>query len=126
MKEKSEINRIELIDENFEIEFEYFTGMDDFRVMNTLVKWCDCYTRNGINTFNISKDLTGYFIFLERDSICNNYIKKMRVYVRKPKHRLEWENQKIKEFKDFIFTKFKKANPTINKIEEGAETLFPS
>jgi hypothetical protein len=110
--EKQQTKEFELIDEKFEIVFEFSSEVEDFRLMDALVKWCNSYVRHSTLHFEILKDLTNYAIFLERDNQFNGeYIKKIRVYVRKPSHRLEWEDKKIQEFKDFISKKFKKANP---------------
>jgi hypothetical protein len=105
----------DLIDEKFQIEFKYFIEVADFKLMSKLVKWCDSYTRSGILYFNFLKDFTNFAIFMERDNQLTEYIRRIRVYVRKPSHRLEWEDQKIAQFKDFILTEFKKAEPEVQE-----------
>jgi hypothetical protein len=119
-KKTQQTKEFELIDEKFDIVFEFSSEVEDFRIMNALVKWCNSYVRHSILHFDLLKDLTNYAIFLERDNQFNGeYIKKIRVYVRKPSHRLEWEDKKIQEFKDFISKKFRKANPIFQDwIEE--------
>jgi len=111
------MEKLELIDEKFEIEFEWSYEVPDFKLIATLVRWCDSYIRNNILTFNFLKDCTNYLVLLTRDKEMPQYIKSVFVYIRKPKHRLDWEDKKIKEFKEFILTKFKKANPKILKKE---------
>lgn len=111
------MGKLELIDEKFEIEFEWSYEVPDFKLISTLVRWCDSYTRNGILVFHFLKDCTCYAVYLTRDKQLPEYIKSMFIYIRKPKHRLDWEDKKIKEFKEFILTKFKKANPKILKQE---------
>ena len=115
--------KLELIDEFFEIEFEYISYTSDFKIMSSLVRWCDSYVRHGQLHFHILKDCTGYGIYLERDMQLPEYIKKIKVYIRKPKHRLEWENKKIEEFKEWIIKKFKKANPKIKELNFALESL---
>jgi hypothetical protein len=114
------MENFDLIDEKFMIEFNNFTEIADFKLMSELVKWCDTYTRSGILYFNFLKDFTNFAIFMERDKQLTEYIKVIRIYVRKPSHRLEWENKKIQEFKDFILSKFKKARPEVKewKLDE--------
>lgn len=111
----------ELIDEKFEIEFEWSYEVPDFKIISSFVRWCDSYTRKNILTFHFLKDCTNYLVLLKRDERMPQYIKSVFIYIRKPSHRLDWENKKIKEFKDWICKKFRKANPKITPIKREVQ-----
>jgi hypothetical protein len=115
-----ETNKMQLIDEKFKIVFNSITDAPDFKVMNGFVSWCDSYVRHFILHFEFLKDCTNYSVFFVRDKQLQEYISEIQVYIRKPSHRLEWEDKKIKEFKDFVLKKFKKAKPEVKDwiIEE--------
>ena len=106
---------LKLIDETFEIEFKGL--LPDFKFMYELIKWCDTYTRFGLLKFEINKDFVHYSLYLERNKDLVEYIKKVKVYIRKPLHRLKYEDKKIREFKLWILLKFKEDFPKFNKWE---------
>lgn len=107
-----------LIDELFEIKFEGL--IDDFKVMSDLVQWSDSWSRiGGVLHFHFLKDFVGYSCYLQRNKDLPQYIKGIIVYVRKPDHRLDYEDKKIQEFKDFISKRFKKYAPQFQKREMG-------
>lgn len=125
-RKEKQMKDFELIDERFEIEFEWSYKVDDFKIINQLVNWCDSYTRDGILIFHFLKDCTNYLVYFERDETLRGNIKKMGVYVRKPSHRLEWEDRKIKEFQDWICKKWKSANPKITPIKSEEQLSVKS
>ena len=118
------IKNLELIDERFEVEFNL---IEDFKIMYELVRWCDSYTRIGSPlNFHFVKDFVGYSCYFERYKDLPQYIRKMIVYIRKPKHRLDYEDKKIQEFKDFLIKKYQKKYNinilvSVDKINEGME-----
>jgi len=116
-------SKIQLIDERFKIVFNSITNAPDFKVISSFVNWCDSYVRWFILYFEFLKDYTNYSVFFVRDKELQGYISEIRVYIRKPSHRLEWEDKKIREFKDFVLKKFKKAKPEVKEwiIEEDLE-----
>ncbi len=109
-KEIEKENKLELIDEKIEIEFDKFS-INDFELMYGLIKWCDSYTRDSRLIFHLLKDFLSFMISIEMDEEIYYYVKKFNCYFRKPKHRLEMEDKAIQDFKDFVLKKFKKCNP---------------
>lgn len=106
---------MELIDETFQIRFNGL--VEDFRLMSEIVKYSDSYTRFRVLTFEINKDYIHFSLFLERHKELPDYIKKIKVYVRKLSTRSKYDEKKIQEFKNFILKKFKKELPEIEKWE---------
>lgn len=106
--------KMKLIEEKIEIKFSKFI-VSDFEAMNTLVRWCDSYVRNTILAFHFLKEFLSFQCFFERDKEIPQYISSIKFYFSKPSHRLKMEDEKIKEFKEFLLKKFKRANPKIVK-----------
>ena len=111
-------NKLELIDEKIEIEFDKYR-IQDFELIYGLIEWCDSYTRSGRLIFHLLKEFLSFTILIEMDEEIYYYVKNFTCYFRKPKHRLKMEEQAIQEFKDFVLKKFKKGNPKFKIIREG-------
>ena len=111
------MENIELIEEKFEIEFGFASAVADFKLMSEIVKWCDSYVRNSILIFEMLRNFTDFHLFLERDKELPEYIRRIKVYIRKVKDR-KMDDDNIAVFKDFILTKFKKAKPIIQDWTE--------
>lgn len=106
MSSKSKDKGIEKDFEKFVVEFNL---IEDFKIIYELVKWSDSYTRmGGLLAFHFVKDLVGYSCYFERYQDIPNYIRRMIVCIRKPKHRIDYENKKIQEFKDFLIKKYQR------------------
>ena len=112
------MNNLELIDEILEVKFKKFE-INDFKLMYELVKWCNSYTRDSRFVFHLLKGFLSFTVYIEMDEEINYYVKKFTCYFRKPKHRLEMENEAIQEFEDFILKRFKRSNPRFFEKELG-------
>jgi len=119
---KKQEGRLELIDELLEVEFSKFE-IQDYELMYWLIRWCDSYTRQSRFTFHLLKEFLSFGVYIEMDKEIYYYVKKVRFYFRKPKHRLKFEEEKIQEFKDFVSKKFKKGKPTFKDVTQEINKL---
>ncbi len=117
MEKKKQQEKIELIDELLEVRFSKFE-IEDFAFMSGLIKWCDSYTRQGRLCFHVLKEFLSFGVYIKLDEQIYYYVKSVKFYFRKPKHRLKFEEERIQEFKDFISKKFKKGKPIFKDLTQ--------
>ena len=98
--------------EEFYIIFDGLNRPQVWDVFYKIIRWCDSYTTFHLTTLEINKDLVHYFLGLHRFI---NDVEWIYVSIRKPKHRLKYENEQIKIFKEMIIKKFKKSKPMFKK-----------
>lgn len=98
--------------EEFYILFDGLRNPKIWDVFYKIIKWCDSYTTFHLSTIELNKNYVHYFLGV------GTFLTDVRwiyVAIRKPKHRLDYENKQIKIFKDMILRKFKINRPYFNK-----------